>query len=155
MLGGHPLVMGYARNLVSKTFAAIDVKIDWRWRKCPADAIRITLQARTPVHQRPDALAYAMPYEGKQIVIFYDRVLEEVDAGRVPALMGHVIAHEIAHVLEGVNRHSATGIMKEHWNADDYLEMAWKPLPLAPEDIILIHRGLDSRRRECRFRIKL
>ena len=32
MLGGHPLVMEYARNLVSKMFAAIDVEIDWRWR---------------------------------------------------------------------------------------------------------------------------
>jgi hypothetical protein len=48
-------------------------------------------------------------------------------------------------VLEGVKRHSATGIMKEHWNADDYPEMAWKPLPFAPEHIILLHRGLDSR----------
>ena len=63
MLGGHPLVMEYARNLVSKTFAGIDVKIDWRWRKCPAGAIRITLQARTPLHQRPGALTMPPPVD--------------------------------------------------------------------------------------------
>jgi hypothetical protein len=156
--GRNPGNMGFARNLVSKIFAAIDVEIDWnvvtdwRWRNCPASAIRVTVQGVTALDERPGALAYSTPYERKHIVIFYDRVLERVDTSRVPALMGHVIAHEIAHVLEGVIRHSESGIMKEHWNADDLQQMAWKPLPFAPADVVLIHQGLDSRQLEPKGR---
>jgi hypothetical protein len=150
--------MGYARNLASKIFAAINVEIDWnvvtdwRWRNCPAAALRITVQGVTAPDERPGALAYSTPYEGRHIVIFYDRVLERVEASRVRALMGHVIAHEIGHVLEGVIRHSDSGIMKEHWSADDFQQMVWKPLPFAPEDVMLINKGLDSRQLESKGR---
>jgi hypothetical protein len=143
--GRNPLVMGPARNLVSKIFGGIDVKIDWRWRNCPADAIQITLQMVTSPRRQPGVLAYAMPYEGTHIVIFYDRVQKEVEPGRVPTLMAHVIAHEIAHILEGTSRHSNTGLMKTHWSDEDYMDMAWKPLLFAPEDVILIHSGLEQR----------
>jgi hypothetical protein len=104
----------------------------------------------TPANEQPGALAYALPYEGKHIVIFYDRVRTEVEPSRVPALLvpallAHVIAHEIGHILEGVNTHSRSGVMKARWSTDDYLDMAWKPLPFAPEDVFLIHRGLEQR----------
>jgi hypothetical protein len=143
--GVYPVLLWRPKNLVSEMFAAIDVGIDWRWRNCPADAIHITLQLLTSPSQEPGALAYAMPYEGTHIVIFYDRVQKTVGPSRVPALMAHVIAHEIAHILEGVSRHSKTGLMKAHWSDKDYLDMAWKPLPFAPEDVILIHHGLEQR----------
>lgn len=154
----NPGIMGYARNLASKIFAAINVEIDWtvvtdwRWRNCPAAALRITVQGVTAPDERPGALAYSTPYEGRHIVIFYDRVLDRVEASRVRALMGHVIAHEIGHVLEGVIRHSDSGIMKEHWSADDFQQMVWKPLPFAPEDVMLINKGLDSRQLEPKGR---
>jgi hypothetical protein len=35
------------------------------------------------------------------------------------ALLGHVMAHEIAHLLLGTNAHSPTGIMRPHWNEQD------------------------------------
>jgi hypothetical protein len=41
--------------------------------------------------------------------------------------------HEITHVLEGIDRHSATGIMKDRWDDNDYAEMRRKPLRFAPE----------------------
>ena len=143
--GGFPAIVGHARDVVSQMFAGIDVQIDWRWRKCPADSIRISLRVFTRANEQPGALAYALPYEGKHIVIFYDRVRTEVEPSRVPALLAHVIAHEIGHILEGVNSHSKSGVMKARWSADDYLDMAWKPLPFAPEDVFLIHRGLEQR----------
>jgi hypothetical protein len=109
------------------------------------EAIRITLQAPTAPDERPGVLAYAFPYDGTHIVVFYDRVEHEVERSRVAALMAHVIAHKIAHLLEGISRHSRGGLMKAHWGDDDYLQMAWKPLPFAPEDVTLIHRGLEMR----------
>ena len=143
--GGFPAMVGHARDVVSQMFAGIDVQIDWRCRKCPADSIRISLRVVTPANVQPGALAYALPYEGKHIVIFYDRVQTQVEPSRVPALLAHVIAHEIGHILEGVNTHSRSGVMKARWSTDDYLDTAWKPLPFAPEDVFLIHRGLEQR----------
>ncbi len=48
------------------------------------------------------------------------------------------MAHEIRHVLERVDRHSATGVMKAHWTTSDYEEMAVRPLPFAGENVELI-----------------
>ena len=47
--------------------------------------------------------------------------------------------HEITHVLEGVNRHSETGIMKAHWDTMDWRTMRHSFLPFADEDLRLIH----------------
>ena len=60
-------------------------------------------------------------------------------------VLAHVMAHEITHVLEGIGRHSQTGVMRAHWRGGDYREMRSKPLPFAPEDVCLIHEGLASR----------
>ena len=48
------------------------------------------------------------------------------------------MAHEFGHVLEGVDRHSPTGVMKAHLTRDDYDEMMHHPLSFAPEDVRMI-----------------
>src|SRR2546425_13132930 len=75
--------MGYTGNLrlenqakvvSSDIFAGIGVKILWHSpRQCPAEAILITFPNETPARLLPGALAYAMPFEGTQITVFYDR----------------------------------------------------------------------------------
>jgi hypothetical protein len=55
------------------------------------------------------------------------------------------MAHEIAHMLQGVSRHSLTGVMKPHWDQDDYAQMAWKPLEFTKGDIILMQLGIKAR----------
>ena len=57
-------------------------------------------------------LAYALPFEGTHIVVFYDRVEECVRADLFPTLLAYVLVHEITHILQEITRHSATGIMK-------------------------------------------
>jgi len=94
----------------------------------------------------PRALAYALPYEGTHIVIFYDRVQAAVvDPNTVTVLMAHVLAHEITHVLEGVARHSAEGVLKARFIEADYSRMSFKPLKFADEDVARIHQGLEQR----------
>src|ERR1035441_2688583 len=44
--------------------------------------------------------------------------------------------------LEGISRHSSTGIMKARLDYHDYFEMRRKPLPFAQEDVNLIYDGL-------------
>ena len=52
--------------------------------------------------------------------IFHHRV-EELCKDRYPeaAVLGHMIAHEIGHLLLGLSSHSRTGIMSVPWRSKD------------------------------------
>ena len=63
-------------------------------------------------------------------------------------LLAHVLAHEISHILQGTDQHSARGVMKALWDINDYLRMARHPLPFTDLDIQLIYRGLGAARDE-------
>ena len=99
----------------------------------------------TPATLLPGALASALPYERIHIRVFLDRVKEAVGPGAMPFLLGHVLAHELGHLLQGIDRHSETGVMKAQWDLDDYKRMVSSPLAFTDEDVILIHRGMDGR----------
>jgi len=130
-----------AKVVASDIYAAIGVKILWHDpRQCPAEAILVTFSNETPALLLPGALAYAMPFDGAHIVVFYDRVKNR--PGSVSCLLGHVIAHEVAHILQGLIRHSESGIMKAQWTGADYQQMTWKPLQFTDEDVMLIYGGL-------------
>jgi hypothetical protein len=135
-----------AQGIAAKMFAGIEIKIEWLagWR-CPAGTIRVGLLNDTPAQLLPGALAYALPYEGTHVVVFFDRITSRADRGLVPVLLGHVLVHEVTHILEGVVRHSSEGIMKAQWAREDYQQMARKPLPFAQKDVDLIYRGLEKR----------
>ena len=123
---GHvpPEVRGPAVYLANKMFATIGIRLDWRSGEPPrtssARPIGIELAAHTPVDLLPGALAYALPYEGVHIRVFYDRV-ERVVPGLTAVVLAHVLAHEIAHILQGIYRHSDSGVMKAAW-AKQYAE---------------------------------
>jgi len=138
------LLENQAKIVSSAIFAGIGVKILWHGpSNCPTEAIFITFSHDAPASLLPGALAYAMPYEGTHIVVFYDRVKNR--PGSVSCLLGHVIAHEVAHILQGLVRHSESGIMKAQWTGPDYQQMNGKPLRFTDEDVTLIHRGLKAR----------
>ncbi len=134
-----------AENLASSMFASIGVQVDWRCgepRSSFEQALAIQLATNTPKDEKPGALAYAKPYEGVHIVVFWDRI----QFGLAPrGLLAHVMAHEITHILEGASRHSETGIMKAQWTDEDHRAMLIQPLRFAPVDVDLIHQGLAAR----------
>jgi hypothetical protein len=138
-----------AQAITSQIFARIGVRVDWQpdQRSCcvSGDRITITLSDDTPAGEHPGEFAYAMPYQGTRIVVFYDRLLTSLTGSRVPSVLGHVLAHEIAHVLQGISRHSASGIMKPKWDARDYAEMRGNTLRFTEDDVSLIRRGLDEK----------
>jgi hypothetical protein len=137
-----------AQMQAAKMFADIGLKIDWRCCRAPraadGQAILITFETETPDNQLPAALAYALPYEGIHINVFYARIVKMVPASGRSTLLAHVLVHEITHVIQGVVRHSREGVMKAAWSAEDYQNMLWKSLPFAREDIDLIVRGLNA-----------
>jgi hypothetical protein len=147
--------LGMTRQVVSEIFATIGVtaELDVVAPKSPAPScveIVVEFSSSFKASFHPGALAYAEPYRngGTQIYVFTDRILTG-PARRDGTLLGHVIAHEIGHVMEAVSRHSSTGIMKATWTDADYYEMRDHALPFAPEDAQLIHSGFLKRRAEA------
>jgi len=135
------------RPLASKMFASIGVRIDWHDRdSCPFEvgAIQVHMSYDPPGIRKFKTLAFAQPYDRNIIVVFPNRV-QELNRNGGPSVLAHVLVHEITHVLEGISRHSATGIMKAQWDDKDYFEMRRKPLRFAQEDVALIYDGLKAR----------
>jgi hypothetical protein len=55
--------------------------------------------------------------------------------------MAHVIVHEITHILQGIDRHSNSGIMKALWTSTDYMLMKRGQLRFTAVDVEMIHDG--------------
>jgi len=142
-------VVTRAQGVAVKIFAGVGVKLEWHgYHACPAGqerTIKISLVQHTGQTLKPGALAYAEPFEGIHIRVFYDRVQSAVDSQTVPVLLAHVLVHEITHMLEGSDQHSDSGVMKRRWDRNDYLQMAQRTLTFTEEDVVLIHNGLAAR----------
>ena len=138
----------FGAERASKIMAQAGVQLEWhRTNQCPStpDTIRIDFSYQTPSTLKPKALAYAMPFEGTHIVVFYDRM----DAFEIPhsaksALIGYVMAHEITHILQGYAGHSATGIMKANWTYEDHFEIQGT-LAFDALDVRMIQTGVAKR----------
>ena len=143
--GGDLRSANLSKAIASKMLRRIGVTLVWVDSKsCPPEGIHITLTGQTPATLQPGALAYALPYEGTHIRVFRDRI-EANQPALVPHLLAHVLGHEIVHILEGCTRHSEGGVMKAHWGGADFAQMLWGELPIAQEDIDLVHAGIGKR----------
>jgi hypothetical protein len=129
-----------AERTASSIFKQAGVDVDWANCGLPAEALRIASSCR--VIQFPKHLQLVIARRSKNLTdsvlgisflaedgtgcysdVFFEPAEElherfrfNVDLG---TLLGHVVAHEIAHLLLGTNAHSATGIMRPHWNERD------------------------------------
>jgi hypothetical protein len=133
-----------AEGLAGKMFAKAGVRINWRVGRPNGDAITVGM-SDVPSAYHPGALAFAQPYQGVRITVFYDRIHKGFAPDVVPVLLAHVLVHEITHIIQGTDRHSETGVMKAHWTTADYTEMRARPLSFTDWDIELIQKGLASR----------
>jgi hypothetical protein len=145
-----PAVIGLATGQATRMLAAAGVTVAWRtgaWHsgapqdRESAEAIDAVLTSGRATSFKPGALAYATiaPQSAARIEVFYDRVRGNVRGLAVAPVLAHVLVHEITHILEGVERHSESGVMKAHWDARDFIRMSRTALPFADEDLRLIH----------------
>jgi hypothetical protein len=146
-------ILARARTLASEMFAGVGVQIDWRpGQRADSEllrerAIAVCLTLDTSSELRTTVGAFATPSEGLHITVLYQHLAWSLaKPGLAPALLAHVLVHEITHLLEGIARHSESGIMKANWTSSDYYDMQTKTLPFASEDVELIHLGLAQRR---------
>ena len=131
------------RMLAGRIFAEIGTGIEWRCSSGSEQPIMIAMSTHTPDGAHPGALAYAQPFSGG-IRVFYDRV-HNYAPGMRAHLLAHVLVHEITHVLQGMTRHSESGIMKAHWDDGDFRKMGSMRLVFTPYDVLLIHQGMAAR----------
>lgn len=150
------LAQGYATRL----YKAIGVELRWD-RRCDAaekaglstpngnnpHVISMEWASVAPPNASPKAYAAARPFQttGTRITLFVDRlkpVLEEPSLGA--AVLGHVLAHEIGHVLLGHDGHSEKGLMKARWNANDRRGMNYHLLPFSLDTADSIRQSLDG-----------
>lgn len=144
-----PAASWCAQRLASSILHKAGVTLEWR-RQPPAD-LRIELAAQTPEHAHPGALAVSYPYAGrsKSVTVFLDRIRALTHgADRESALLAYVFAHEIVHIIQGVDRHSETGVMKVRWTAEDRAAIFTLRLAFAEEDLAILQRGLTAWRRD-------
>jgi hypothetical protein len=145
------LTLAQAEKSAAAMFSKIGVHIRWGRGKAPIrtsgcrTAEEVAIQARIADRlqgtNRRDMLGQALPYGaggGTRLMIGYDRQLFDAH----PGLLAHVLAHEIAHVLQGIARHSETGIMKASWNKEERYEMERKPLSFTAGDGDLIRAAM-------------
>ncbi len=94
---------------------------------------------RFPSHH--EALGAALPCSAGVSVcfaqVFYHQVEELARSADVSTdldqILGHVIAHEIGHLLFGADSHSRTGIMKASWADGDLRSASRGILLFTPE----------------------
>ena len=140
------LIIPRAQRLATRIFADNGIPLDWRACEPADESSQTTIVVQLVTGKKEglmsDSLGYAMPYR-RHIIIFFDRIETMQDAWTV---LGHVMVHEITHVIQAVPRHSDTGLMKPHWSTHDLRGMRYKPLPFAQEDLILLYSALAMRR---------
>jgi hypothetical protein len=137
--------LSMAQTKASQLLAEAGIRLEWRSGK--------TREGEKGVHVIPLKFLLAAPENlskkgivlaettlsgtGGAIAMFDDRITFYLSFCR-PAdrwkVLGHILAHEIVHVLEGIARHSEAGLMKALWTGQDLRSMTGAGLGLAGED---------------------
>jgi hypothetical protein len=154
------LLLGPGKVLASGIFDQIGVHLVWHNGEAPmatarrTDASQPVFAIRTLEHPlesaTSDALASAriVGSSGTEITVYKDRLQRFLaDQGNLRGVAaGYVLAHELAHVMQGAARHSESGILKATWSREDCQAMVYHKLAFTQLDIELIHRGLAVQR---------
>jgi hypothetical protein len=155
---GMDHAFGNARGIVNEIYSGIGVRVVWRsTRSAPlgcakqplSGKIVVALREGTPAGLSRQALAFSNPYstEGPCVTLLLDRLNEMLKTSPLSLrfLLGHILAHEMGHVLQGIARHSETGVMKGLWSEGDIMDMPKKRLRFTIFDKELILEDLAAR----------
>jgi hypothetical protein len=104
------------------TESGMDPEVCGRRPGLGAVVVQILPGGTSTRNMQRDTVGFAAPADssvfGGYACVFYDRVeaLRSLELGTA-VLLGHVIAHEIGHLLLGIDGHSKNGIMAGAWNS--------------------------------------
>ncbi len=144
--------VSHAKAIAAQILASAGVRVDWMTGKnrpgavavadpaVAADMLEIMLdEGVTTGESGLDVMGYALPFQSKgvRVHVFMGRIRASYGTYS-DVVLGHVLAHEIGHVLEGVARHSSSGVLKAQFSVQDLRCMAIHPAVFAPEDVSMI-----------------
>ena len=155
------LVTAHAKGIATDIFRKIGVNVRWQTAyaahaRCSEGPSRRTILAafswNTPSQFHPGALAYASPYNmnGACMTVFLDRLEPMIEASPSGAasLLGHVLAHEMGHILKGTAQHSESGVLKGRWSQSEIREMGMHNLSFTDYDRSAILSGIGVTARQ-------
>lgn len=151
-------VLATAQGALRRTFERIGVKVmivpcGERLDRFGSDPFRVAvvvLRANSGGPARIPAVALgaasATVERAPTVWIFFYRIERTAHRAAVdPALvLGHVLAHEIAHVLIPEARHGPSGLMREVWRSVELVDAAQGQLRFADEEASEIRRRLRT-----------
>jgi hypothetical protein len=147
-------VLWPAQIVVSDIFSKVGVKITWHAGSVPKDyrggiswtIFSIRWAVLAPGTADEGALAAAHPLGSREasIILYEDRIRLFLNRYRDAQniVFAYVVAHELAHVMQRLNRHSDAGILKTQWSSNDFFQMRTRSLGFTADDVELIHNGL-------------
>ena len=141
-----------AAEQAARMFAVIGVRLQWTKHRPmnPDRDLPIQVRLIRDMAGHPGALAYANPFDPAPVItVLYDRIVFATE--RAPevrgAVLAHVLAHEIGHLIIKTDEHSPAGIMKAQWSGADWSRIAHGLLTFLPADADMIRRGVITRAR--------
>jgi hypothetical protein len=145
------ILLAPGKSLASSIFQKIGVRLNWRTGELPKGkaAFGIRTAEHAPKSATGEALAATRltAAAGIEITVYEDRLRKFLEAHRSLAgvAAAYVLAHELAHAMQGEARHSELGIMKAHWDEADFQQMFFHKLTFTAGDAASIRRGLATR----------
>lgn len=151
------------RSLVSAIYSQIGVNLTWQagsseCGQSPRTTVKVRWAKRAPANSPPGTLAASHPFEpSESLITIYEVPLQQFlnrYANAPDIVLSYVLAHELAHVMQGLDHHSDSGIMKANWSYGEYHRMLSRNLTFTAEDVELIHIGLAAKRSKLSTRAR-
>lgn len=144
-----PFMMQHsARAQASAIYAKIGINLKWsHLSECVNDGIRIDVEPQAAADLSPKATASAYPFSKspQRITVYSDRV-QALISGRelsAPFILGHILAHEIGHVLLRTDAHADAGLMKARWTNADMSAMSRAPVAIGEMHAKMMQENVD------------
>jgi hypothetical protein len=145
-------ILERAQTAATRVFDLSGITLDWvDATKCQDSCltIRIVMQAVSAKSRDPHMLGVTPSTEearGINVWIFYPRVRAySADLGmQVSQLLGHVMAHEMGHLLLPPGAHSLAGLMRPAWDTAQVKSAAKGLLTFTPDQAALIRERLRA-----------
>ena len=116
------LVIESAKEIAARIYRDAGVAIMWKDRGAPATGatelfVRIVRRSLNLPGEDFGIAFVGGDGHGVQADIFYSGIeqLRNNTTANPAQIMGHVMAHELGHLLLGMNSHSSSGLMQAHW----------------------------------------
>jgi hypothetical protein len=143
--------MDRARNEASRIFQLAGVRLEWMASGVPQGRYLVLKVVSPPSRKSRHSgvlgiAAGRTGAMGTNAWVFFDRIREQSDVFKmdIATLLGHVMAHEMGHLLLGFGAHMTNGLMKGGWDAMQASLAESGNLKFGPGHVAKIRRHLAS-----------